>query len=41
MKKIKLILQSIIIKSVSTINESGKKTKIVLQKTNTEYKVYS
>ena len=41
MKKIKLILSKIIIKNISIINESGKKVKITLQKTNTEYKIYS
>ena len=41
MKKIKLILRKIIIKNVSIINESGKTIKLTLQKTNTEYKIYS
>lgn len=41
MKKIKLILSKIIIKNISIINESGKKVKITLQKTKTEYKIYS
>jgi len=40
-KKIKLILPKIVITRVSIINESGKKIKITLQKTKSEYKIYS